>query len=124
MDSPMGIEPVQCVEGGETLEIFTDEGSLLGVDPDMDLEGVRGEEGLAAALAAELELPGVGLLVGLEVTLGGVAPGAASPGAHEPLTRHVVTLNTMSHNHRNNQCLVCVHGLYCISKPQQSKVQS
>ena len=57
----------------------------------MDLEGVGGEEGLAAALAAELELPGVGLLVGLEVTLGGVAPGAASPGAHEPLTRHGVT---------------------------------
>ena len=36
----MGIEPVQRVEGGETLKIFTDEGSLLSVDPDVDLEGV------------------------------------------------------------------------------------
>ena len=40
VDSPMGIEPVQRVEGGETLEIFADEGSLLSVDPDVDLEGV------------------------------------------------------------------------------------
>ena len=86
MDSPVGIEPVQSVEGGETLEIFTDEGSLLGVDPDMDLEGVGGEEGFAAALTPELELPGVSLLMGLEVTLGGVVPGAPSPGAHKPLT--------------------------------------
>ena len=89
MDSPVGIEPVQSVEGGETLEIFTDEGPLLSVDPDVDLEGVRGEEGLVAALAAELELAGVGLLVGLEVARGGVAPLAARPGAPVPLTRHV-----------------------------------
>ena len=85
----MGIKPVQSVEGGEALEIFTDEGSLLSVDPDVDLEGVRGEEGLAAALAAELELAGVRLLVGLEVARGGVAPLAARPGALVPLTRHV-----------------------------------
>ena len=52
----------------------------------MDLEGIRGEEGFAAALTPELELPGVSLLMGLEVTLGGVAPGAASPGAHKPFT--------------------------------------
>ena len=36
----MSIEPVQRVEGGETLEIFADEGSLLSVDPDVNLEGV------------------------------------------------------------------------------------
>ena len=40
VDSSMGIKPVQRVEGGETLEIFADEGSLLSVDPDVDLEGV------------------------------------------------------------------------------------
>ena len=35
-----------------------------------DLEGICGEEGLATALAAELEVAGVRLLVGLEVALG------------------------------------------------------
>ena len=118
MDSPVGIEPVQRVEGRETLEIFTDEGSLLGVDPDMDLEGVGGEEGLATALTPELELPGVSLLMGLEVTLSGVAPGAASPGAHKPLTRHVVTDESLL-----TQCqsitltmfvFLCIHSLWHI----------
>ena len=84
----MSIEPVQRVEGGETLEIFADEGSLLSVDPDVDLECVRGEEGLAAALAAELELAGVGLLVCPQVARGGVTSRAARPGARVPLPRH------------------------------------
>ena len=82
----------------------------------MDLEGVGGEEGLAAALTPELELPGVSLLMGLEVTLGGVAPGAPSPGAHKPLTRHVVTNKSLLTQCQSITMFVflCIHSLWHI----------
>ena len=79
----MRVESVESVEGGHAG--LAHEGLLLGVDPDVDLdsghsvvtsyslgipghlEGVGGEELLAALLAPVLVVAGVGPLVGAQV---------------------------------------------------------
>lgn len=58
---------------------------VLGVDPEVDFEGVRRQEGLSApgCLTAELVLPSVRLEVRTQVAGGAVGPFAALVGAVE-----------------------------------------
>ena len=56
MYSLVCIESVESVEGHRTLIVLTHEGLLLGVDPHVDLQGVGGEESLAAVVTFVLTL--------------------------------------------------------------------
>ena len=83
---------VQPVEGGEGVPAalhLADEGLLLGVDADVHLEAVGGEEGLAAALLGALELvvARVGLVMGAEVALRRVGAATAGKVAEKLLGR-------------------------------------
>ena len=71
--------PVQCVEGFLTALHFTLKRLLLGVNADVDLETVRGEEGLSTALLITHKrvLAPVSLLVRPQVSRRTVRPGAA-----------------------------------------------
>ena len=56
MQSLVSVESVESVEGHHTVSILADKGFLLGVDPHVDLQGVGGEESLAAVVTFVLTL--------------------------------------------------------------------
>ena len=56
MQSLVSVESVESVEGHHTVSILADKGFLLGVDPHVDLQGVGGEECLAAVITFVLTL--------------------------------------------------------------------
>ena len=56
MQSLVSVESVESVEGHHTVSILTDKRFLLCVDPHVDLQGVGGEESLAAVVTFVLTL--------------------------------------------------------------------
>ena len=52
----MSVESVESVEGHDTVSILTNKGFLLGVDPHVDLQGIGGDESLAAVVTFVLTL--------------------------------------------------------------------
>ena len=56
MQSLVSVESVESVEGHHTVSILADKGFLLSVDPHVDLQGVGGEESLAAVVTFVLAL--------------------------------------------------------------------
>lgn len=74
----VGAQPVQRGEGLPAAIILAGVWLLLGVDPQVDLEGVGGEEGLAAPRSQTLEAVFASMCLEVRAQVGGGAVGAVT----------------------------------------------